>query len=77
MSRIDPRAVVSPKAELADDVEVGPFAVIGADVTLGPGCDRGLGACGIGVLLPQSRSTHGRNSISQVQAERGWRRTLR
>ncbi len=38
MSRIDPRAVVSPKAVLADDVEVGPFAVIGADVTLGPGC---------------------------------------
>ena len=38
MSRIDPRAVVSPKADLADDVEVGAFAVIGPDVTIGPGC---------------------------------------
>jgi len=36
MPLIDPRAVVSPKAELADDVEVGPFAVIGDDVTIGP-----------------------------------------
>jgi UDP-N-acetylglucosamine acyltransferase len=38
MSRIDPRAVVSAKAQLADDVEVGPFAVIGDDVVIGPGC---------------------------------------
>ncbi len=37
MAKIDPRAVVSPQAELADDVEVGPFAVIGADVTIGAG----------------------------------------
>lgn len=34
---IDPRAVVSPQAELAADVEVGPFAVIGAGVVLGAG----------------------------------------
>jgi UDP-N-acetylglucosamine acyltransferase len=32
---IDPRAAVSPRAQLADDVEVGPFAVIGADVVIG------------------------------------------
>lgn len=38
MAKIDPRAVVSPRAQLADDVEVGPFAVIGPDVTIGPGC---------------------------------------
>ena len=38
MARIDPRAVVSPQAQIADDVEVGPFAVIGPDVTIGPGC---------------------------------------
>jgi UDP-N-acetylglucosamine acyltransferase len=38
MSRIDPRAVVSPKAQLADDVQVGPFAVIGDDVVIGPRC---------------------------------------
>lgn len=38
MARIDPRAAVSPKAQLADDVEVGPFAVIGDDVVIGPRC---------------------------------------
>ncbi|MGC4027591.1 MAG: acyl-ACP--UDP-N-acetylglucosamine O-acyltransferase [Steroidobacteraceae bacterium] len=38
MAKIDPRAVVSPQAELADDVEVGPFAVIGAGVTIGARC---------------------------------------
>lgn len=36
MPKIDPRAVVSPKAELAEDVEVGAFAVIGDDVRIGP-----------------------------------------
>ena len=35
---IDPRAVVSPQAELAADVEVGPFCVIGAQVRIGPRC---------------------------------------
>ena len=32
---IDARAVVSPQAELAADVEVGPFTVIGAGVRIG------------------------------------------
>jgi UDP-N-acetylglucosamine acyltransferase len=32
---IDPRAVVSPRAELASDVTVGPYAVIGPDVIVG------------------------------------------
>lgn len=35
---IDPRAVVSPKAEVAADAQIGPFAVIGDDVSIGPGC---------------------------------------
>jgi UDP-N-acetylglucosamine acyltransferase len=35
---IDPRAVVSPRAQLAPDVQVGPFAVIGPEVTIGAGC---------------------------------------
>lgn len=34
---IDPRAVVSPQAQLAADVEVGPFTVIGPDVVIGSG----------------------------------------
>jgi len=34
---IDVRAVISPRAQLAADVDVGPFSVIGADVEIGPG----------------------------------------
>lgn len=38
MPQIHPMAVVEPGAQLADNVEVGPFAYIGAQVTLGAGC---------------------------------------
>ncbi|MBZ9558122.1 MULTISPECIES: acyl-ACP--UDP-N-acetylglucosamine O-acyltransferase [Modicisalibacter] len=34
---IHPTAIVDPAARLADDVEVGPFTVIGADVEIGAG----------------------------------------
>jgi UDP-N-acetylglucosamine acyltransferase len=34
---IDPRAVIDPEAELAEDVSVGPFTVIGAEVKVGRG----------------------------------------
>ena len=37
MPRISPHAVVDPRAILADDVEVGPFCVVGPDVTIGTG----------------------------------------
>ena len=34
---IDSRAVISPQAHIAADVQIGPFSVIGADVVIGPG----------------------------------------
>ncbi|MFP4137593.1 MAG: acyl-ACP--UDP-N-acetylglucosamine O-acyltransferase [Halomonas sp.] len=34
---IHPTALIDPTARLADDVEVGPFTVIGPDVEVGPG----------------------------------------
>jgi UDP-N-acetylglucosamine acyltransferase len=34
---IDARAVVSPQAKIAANVEIGPFSVIGPDVEIGPG----------------------------------------
>src|SRR5581483_12377721 len=37
-ARIHPTAVISPEAELADDVEIGPYAVIEGKVRVGPGC---------------------------------------
>ncbi|MCW5547591.1 MAG: acyl-ACP--UDP-N-acetylglucosamine O-acyltransferase [Opitutaceae bacterium] len=36
-ARIHPSAVVEPGARLGDDVEIGPFAYVGAEVTLGAG----------------------------------------
>ena len=35
--QIHPSAIVSPKAELADDVVVGPYVTVGDHVTIGPG----------------------------------------
>jgi UDP-N-acetylglucosamine acyltransferase len=34
---IDPRAVISPQAQIASDVEIGPFTVIGPNVVIGAG----------------------------------------
>jgi UDP-N-acetylglucosamine acyltransferase len=38
MPKISPQSLVDPKARLADDVEVGPFCLIGPDVSIGAGC---------------------------------------
>lgn len=35
---IDPRAIIDPRAKLADDVEVGPWSIVGPDVEIGQGC---------------------------------------
>jgi UDP-N-acetylglucosamine acyltransferase len=35
---IHPTAIIDPSARLADDVSVGAYCVIGADVEIGPGC---------------------------------------
>ncbi|SDH98035.1 acyl-ACP--UDP-N-acetylglucosamine O-acyltransferase [Pseudomonas panipatensis] len=37
MSLIDPRAIIDPRATLADDVEVGPWSIVGPDVEIGEG----------------------------------------
>ncbi len=37
MARIHPRAYVDPAAELAEDVEVGPFSYVGPEVRIGAG----------------------------------------
>lgn len=37
MTRIHATAIVDPRAELADDVEVGPYSLIGPDVHIGAG----------------------------------------
>jgi UDP-N-acetylglucosamine acyltransferase len=42
---IHPTAIVDPKANLADDVVIGPFCIIQGDVTLGQGCKLIAHAC--------------------------------
>ena len=37
MTKIHPYSVVDPKAELDDDVEIGPFCTVGPDVKIGAG----------------------------------------
>jgi len=38
MASIHPTAIVDPKAELAEDVEVGPYCIVESDVRIGAGC---------------------------------------
>lgn len=38
MNKIHPLAIVSPKAVLGDNIEIGPFAFIDEDVEIGDGC---------------------------------------
>jgi len=38
MPDIHASAIVSPEAQLADDVVIGPFCVVGPDVVMDPGC---------------------------------------
>ncbi len=35
MTRIHPTAIVDPGAQIADDVEIGPYSIVGGDVTIG------------------------------------------
>lgn len=36
---IDPRAIIDPSAEIADDVKIGPWSIIGPGVSIASGCD--------------------------------------
>jgi UDP-N-acetylglucosamine acyltransferase len=38
MPSIHPTACVEPAAQIADDVEIGPYCIVGPHVALGPGC---------------------------------------
>jgi len=39
--KIHPTAIVSPRAEIADDVEIGPYSCVGDNVRIGRGCKIG------------------------------------
>jgi UDP-N-acetylglucosamine acyltransferase len=56
MANIHPTALVDPAAELADDVEVGAFSIVGPNVTIGPGSTVGPH------VVVTGRTTIGRNT---------------
>ena len=56
MSDIHPSATVHPKAELAADVSIGPYSIIGAKVKIGEGCR--IGSC----VLIDGETTIGKNN---------------
>jgi len=53
---IHPTAIVHPKAELAQDVSIGPYSVIGENVTIGDGCRIA------GAVLIDGETTLGKNN---------------
>ena len=38
MAKIHSTAIVAPEAQLADDIEIGPYSIIGPEVKIGKGC---------------------------------------
>jgi len=57
--KIHPTAVVSSSAHLADDVDIGPWAIVGDDVVLGAGCVVGPRATLEGPLVAGERNIFG------------------
>jgi UDP-N-acetylglucosamine acyltransferase len=56
-AHVHPTAVIDPRAELGDDVEVGPYVVIDGPVKVGPGCVLRCSAHLIGPLTMGSYNT--------------------
>jgi UDP-N-acetylglucosamine acyltransferase len=67
MPKIHPTAIVSPQTQLADDVSVGPYAIIDGPVTLGPGCQLHAACRLIGPL-----TLGGRNQVHTGAVLGGW-----
>lgn len=61
--KIHPAAIVSPRAVLADDVEIGPYSLIGEGVTLGAGCRVGAHAVLEGKTTFGERNVVGHGAI--------------
>ncbi len=55
-ARVHPTAVIDPRADLADDVKVGPHVVIEGEVRIGPGCSIGPGVHLFGPLTMGSNN---------------------
>lgn len=65
MAHIDPTARVADGARLGADVEIGPFCIVGPDVTLGDGC------CLVSHVSIRGRTTIGARATIQPFASLG------
>ena len=65
MSKIHETALVDPAAQIADDVEIGPFSIVGPKVSIGPGSWIGPH------VVVTGRTTNGRNTRSFQVASMG------
>jgi UDP-N-acetylglucosamine acyltransferase len=81
MARVHAAAIVDPRAELAPDVDIGPYAVVGAGVVLAEGCVlhahavvRGLTTLGPGNVVHPFAVIGGE---PQVRRQAGGRAVLR
>lgn len=57
---IHPTAIISPEAQIADDVHIGPYAIIGAGVAIGKGTIVGAHSCVDGITLLGENNRIGR-----------------
>jgi UDP-N-acetylglucosamine acyltransferase len=60
-----PSAIIDPRARIAEDVEIGPFCLVGAGVSIGPGSR--LGAH----VMIQGSVVIGRNNVFHPQSKVG------
>jgi UDP-N-acetylglucosamine acyltransferase len=58
-----PTAIIDPAAQLADDVEIGAYAIIGSNVSLGEGCKVAPGAQLVGRVEAGSGCSFGNAAI--------------
>jgi UDP-N-acetylglucosamine acyltransferase len=66
-----PTALVDPAASVADDVEIGPFCVIGGGVKIGPGCRLGARVALQGsVLVGRDNVLHAHVTVGQPKGGR-------
>ncbi len=71
---VHPTAVISVEAEVADDVQVGPYAIIEGPVTLGPGCVIEGHACLSGPLVLGRNNVVGQGAvIGKAPQHKGYR----
>ena len=63
--KVHPSAIVDPGARIAEDVEIGPYCIVGAGVRIGAGCR--LGAH----VLIQGSVVIGRNNVFHPQSKIG------